>query len=196
MTSQALWYLSRGSGAVLLVVLTLVLMLGVVTRDGRTLPGLPRFAVAGVHRNASLLAVGFLAIHVGTAVLDPYVPLDWTAAFVPFTAGYRPFRVGLGALALDALLAVVLTSLLRRRLGIRAWRVVHWLSYAVWPVALVHGFTTGTDLTHGGLLWLTAACVVVVLLAVAWRLTVVASDRLALSVQRPVDAWRRAMDAR
>lgn len=196
MTSQALWYLSRGSGVVSLVLLTLVLGLGVVTRDGRTLPGLPRFAVAGVHRTAALLAVGFLAVHVGTAILDPYVPLDWTAAFVPFAAGYRTFRVGLGALAFDVLLAVVITSLLRRRLGTRAWRAVHWLSYAVWPVALVHGFTTGTDLTHGGLFWLTAGCMVVVLVAAAWRLAVVPSDRLALSARRPVDAVRRAMAER
>lgn len=181
MSSQALWYASRGSGVVSLVLLTLVLVLGVLTRGGRPLPGLPRFAVAGLHRNAALLSVVFLLAHIGTAILDSYVNLSWTAALVPFVAGYQPFRTGLGAIALDLILALVATSLLRDRIGARTWKALHWTAYLVWPVALLHGFTSGTDLRHGGLLWLTVGCVLLVVSSVAWRVAALSSDRLAVA---------------
>ncbi|HSR22377.1 MAG TPA: ferric reductase-like transmembrane domain-containing protein, partial [Candidatus Eisenbacteria bacterium] len=147
----ALWYLSRATGVVSLVLLTLVVLLGVtVNRQGR-LPGLPRFAVAGLHRNAALLAVSLLVVHVGTAVYDPYVTIRWVDALVPFVSSYRPFWLGLGAFAVDLLLAVILTSLLRLSIPRRAWRATHWLAYAAWPVALVHGLGTGPDLRTGSL---------------------------------------------
>lgn len=166
---SALWYLSRGSGVVLLVLMTLVVLLGLLTRAGRPLPGLPRFAVAGLHRNASLLSLAFLAIHVGTAVLDPYVTLRWVDAVLPFTAGYHPLSVGLGAVSLDLLLAIVATSLLRHWVGRRVWRAVHWLTYAAWPVAITHSLALGPDIGHGFLLWLTVACIAAPVGALVWR---------------------------
>lgn len=188
MSTQTLWYVSRGSGVISLALLTLVLVLGVLTRDGRPLPGLPRFAVAGLHRNTALLAVVFLTAHIATAILDQYVTLTWTAAFVPLSAGYDRLRVGLGSLALDLVLAIVVTSLLRHRIGARTWQAVHWTAYAVWPISLVHGFTTGTDLRHGGLILLTAACVLVVVDAVAWRVLVVPPSRRAVPSGRATRA--------
>ena len=77
---------------------------------------------------------------------------------------YRPIWLGLGALAFDLLLAVLLTSMLRRQFGHRAWRFVHWLAYVSWPVAVVHGLATGTDAKAGWLLALTATCIVAVLI--------------------------------
>lgn len=166
----ALWYLSRATGVVSLVLLTLVVLLGVtVNRQGR-LPGLPRFAVAGLHRNAALLSVSLLVVHVGTAVYDPYVTIRWVDALVPFVSSYRPFWLGLGAFAVDLLLAVILTSLLRLSIPRRAWRATHWLAYAAWPVALVHGLGTGPDLRTGSLMLLTVGCAALVGAAVAWRL--------------------------
>lgn len=168
-SGSALWYLSRGTGVVSLVLLTVVIVLGVLTRGGRPLPGLPRFAVAGLHRNASLLAVAFLAVHIATAVLDPYVTIGWFATLVPFVSKYQTAWVGLGALSLDLMLAAVVTSLLRQHIGRRVWRAIHLTVYASWPVALVHAFTLGPDIKSGPLAWLGVGCVAATAAAVAWR---------------------------
>lgn len=171
MTVDALWYLARGTGVVSLVLLTVVVVLGVGSRAGRPVFGLPRFAVATVHRNASLLAVALLAIHVLTLFFDPYAQLRFVDLVVPFAGAYRPVWLGLGTLGLDLIVALVATSLLRRRLGVTAWRAVHWLAYLAWPVALLHGLGTGTD---RGSLWLWAvavSCAAAVVSALGWRLS-------------------------
>ncbi len=165
----ALWYASRATGVVCLLLMTAVVLLGIlVTRQGR-LPGLPRFAVTGLHRNLSLLAVLFLAIHVVTAILDPFVTIGWVATVVPLASPYRPVWIGLGAVALDLMAALVLTSLARARIGRRAWRAVHWLAYALWPLSLAHGLGSSGDLRSGPLLWLSAACAAAVAAALAVR---------------------------
>ncbi|MGO9197236.1 MAG: ferric reductase-like transmembrane domain-containing protein [Acidimicrobiales bacterium] len=148
--SQWLWYVSRGSGLVLLVVLSLAIFLGTLTRLGATPLRLQRFVVAELHRTLALFAVGLLALHVTTAMLDPYVSIGWIAAAVPGIAHYRPLAIGLGALAVDLGGAVLLTSVFRQRLGYRAWRVVHWLAYAAWPAAFLHSLGAGGDL---GIAW-------------------------------------------
>ncbi len=131
--ATALWYMSRATGVVTLVLLTAVVILGMlVNRQGR-LPGLPRFAVTGLHRNISLLSVIFLAIHVLTAIADPYVTIGLAATVIPFTSPYEPFWLGLGALSLDLMAALILTSLVRGRISRRVWRGIHWLAYAAWP---------------------------------------------------------------
>src|SRR5579862_1770360 len=106
-----LWYASRATGVVSLLLLTAVMLLGLlVTRQGR-LPGLPRFAVTGLHRNLSLLSVAFVALHVLTAVFDSYVHIPLTAAVIPFTSSYEGFWLGLGAVSFDIFLAIIITSL-------------------------------------------------------------------------------------
>jgi methionine sulfoxide reductase heme-binding subunit len=168
--STALWYASRATGVVCLVLLTVVALLGIlVNRQGR-LPGLPRFAVTGLHRSISLLAVAFLAVHVITAVADKFVTIQLIAAVVPFTSSYEPFQIGLGAVALDLIAALIITSLFRARLGRRLWRGVHWLAYAAYPVAVVHSVTSAKDLRSGALLVLTAGCVLSVCAAAVYRL--------------------------
>ena len=132
-------------------------------------PSWPRFVVDSLHRNASLLAMAFLGVHVLTSVLDSFAPISLLNAFVPFTGSYRPFWLGLGALALDLLIAVTITSLARQRLGYGSWRAVHWLTYACWPIALLHGFGTGSDVKSGWLLVLSVACLLAVLAAVIVR---------------------------
>jgi methionine sulfoxide reductase heme-binding subunit len=168
------WYASRATGVVALLLLTAVLVLGlVVTRQGR-IPGLPRFAVTSLHRNLSLLAVAFIAVHVLTAVLDTYVSMPLASALVPFTSVYERFWLGLGAVSLDLILAMIATSLIRGRLNRRLWRAVHLLAYLSWPVALGHGIGAGQDLRHGWLLALAVGCAAVVGGAVAWRLAAAA----------------------
>jgi Ferric reductase like transmembrane component len=166
-----LWYLSRGTGAVTLVLLSITVLLG-ITGTLRWRPGMrtPRFVVDGLHRNVSLLVVVLLAAHILTALLDPFAHLRVLDAFVPFASHYRPLWLGFGALAFDLLLALVVTSLLRARLGLRAWRAVHWAAYLCWPVAVLHGLGTGTDARSVWLQVLTAVCVGAVVVALAARL--------------------------
>jgi methionine sulfoxide reductase heme-binding subunit len=168
--STAFWYASRATGVVALLLLTAVLVLGIlINRQGR-LPGLPAFAAGSLHRNISLLAVAFVAVHVLTAVLDTYVSIPVTAVVIPFASGYERFWLGLGAISFDLMLAMIVTSLLRGRLNRTLWRAVHLLAYVSWPVALAHSIGSSRDLQHGWLLYLGIACTVVVAAAVIWRL--------------------------
>jgi methionine sulfoxide reductase heme-binding subunit len=183
--STALWYASRATGVVCLVLLTVVALLGIlVSRQGR-LPGLPRFAVTGLHRSISLLAVAFLAVHVITAVADKFVTIQLIAAVVPFTSSYLPFQIGLGAVALDLIAALIITSLLRAHLGRRLWRGVHWLAYAAYPVAVLHSVTSAKDLRSGALLALTAGCVLSVCAGAGYRLATSGSRRRPASAAGP-----------
>jgi methionine sulfoxide reductase heme-binding subunit len=167
---SAFWYASRGAGAVALVLLTVSVALGIAEarmwRPART----PGFAIAAIHRTASLLAVVLIAIHVVTVSLDPFPPIGIVNGIVPFVTGYRTLWLALGTIAFDLLLAVAITSLLRTRLGYRAWRGVHWAAYASWPIALLHGLGAGSDAKTTWMLAIDAACVAAVLAAVAARL--------------------------
>jgi methionine sulfoxide reductase heme-binding subunit len=175
-SSTALWYASRATGVVALLLMTAVVLLGLlVTRQGR-LPGLPRFAVTGLHRNLSLLAVVFIAVHVLSAILDTYVHIPLTAAVIPFASRYESLAIGLGAVSLDITVAVIVTSLLRRHLSRRAWRAVHLLAYASWPVAWLHSITASKDMLHGPLFLLTAGSALAVVIAVIWRLAAASRD--------------------
>jgi sulfoxide reductase heme-binding subunit YedZ len=144
--SQGLWFVSRGSGLVLLVLFSVVLALGTATRMGSAPRRWPRFAVAELHRTLSLFTVALLVLHVVTAILDPFVTLGWAATILPFLSPYRTVAIGLGTLAVDLGGAVLVTSLFRQRLGFRAWRAVHWLAYLAWPVAFAHSLSAGSDL--------------------------------------------------
>lgn len=166
---SAWWYLTRSTGIVGLLLLTAAVGLGVVDVRRFSTPRWPRFALDALHRNVSLLAMAFLAVHVLTSILDSFAPISVVDAVIPFVGSYRPFWLGLGALSLDLLVAVTITSLLRRRIGFSTWRAIHWLTYASWPIALLHSFGTGSDVKSGWLLALTIVCLLVVLAAVIAR---------------------------
>jgi predicted ferric reductase len=167
---SATWVLTRGSGAVSLLLLTATLVLGIAGVTRRRSRALPRFVVEGLHRNLALLAVAFVAVHVVTTVLDTFVSISLADAVVPFHGTYKSFWLGLGAIGFDLLLALVATGLLRRQIGHRAWRATHWLAYACWPVALAHTLGTGTDAAQPWLLGLSLACIGAVAIALVTRL--------------------------
>lgn len=195
MTSSILWYATRGAGIVSLLLFTGVVALGIATSVRWQRPTWPRFLTAELHRSIALLAVAFLALHIVTAVVDPFTSLGWLTTVLPFSAPYRRLWLGLGVVAFDLLLAIVATSLLRARLGHRSWRAVHWLAYASWPIALAHGLGTGTDAFS---IWMDAldlGCIATVATAVAWRL-MAAGDRQAVAdaiqtarPERPIRTW-------
>jgi sulfoxide reductase heme-binding subunit YedZ len=166
----ALWYLTRASGVVSLLLLTAGLVLGVLGTVRWRSERWPRFAVVSIHRNLTLFAIAFVAIHVLTTIADGYAPVGFKDAVIPFVSKYRALWLGFGAVAFDLLLALVVTSLLRARIGYRAWRAVHWLAYASWPFALVHGLGSGSDSRFGWLVIITIVCTGAVGAALALRL--------------------------
>ena len=167
--AKAFWYLTRGTGTVALLLLTLSILLGVTTSTRWRSPRLPRFLVTGLHRNVTLLALVFVVVHVLTTIADGYAPVSLVDAILPFHSAYRPVWLGLGAVAFDLLLALIVTSLLRARIGFKSWRAVHWLAYASWPVALVHALGTGSDARTPWLQLLGVLCTGTVVAAVLWR---------------------------
>jgi Ferric reductase like transmembrane component len=163
------WYLTRSTGVVSLLLLTASVVLGVIDVSRWSTPRWPRFVLDSLHRSVSMLVLVFLGLHIITAALDSFAPIALLDAVLPFIGSYRPFWLGLGAVAFDLLLAIAITSLLRQRLGHRAWRITHWLAYACWPIALLHGLGTGSDVKSSWSLALTAICVVAVVIAVCVR---------------------------
>ncbi len=178
-TGPLLWFANRGTGVVLLVLYTLVLVMGAVS-SGRRRPGrlVPAFVTQGLHRSLALLSLLLVIAHVSTAVLDDYVDIRWFDALVPIGGLYRPIYLGLGALSLDLLLAVTLTSAMRQRLSEPAWRRVHLLAYPSWVVSVVHTLGIGTDVTAPWARWVVIGCALAMLGAVFVRTM---GRRLALS---------------
>jgi Ferric reductase like transmembrane component len=168
---SAYWYLTRGTGTIALILLTLSIALGVANIRRLRTENVPRFVIERVHRNISLLAMAFVAIHILTSVLDRFAPVTVANAVIPFSGSYRPLWLGFGAVAFNLLIAVVITSLLRRRFGYRAWRVTHWAVYASWPLAFLHGLGTGSDTKTGWMLLTAGGCVIVMIVAVVARAT-------------------------
>jgi sulfoxide reductase heme-binding subunit YedZ len=172
---------NAATGVISLVLLSLVVVLGILLDRRVRLPGLPRFAGLSLHRYTSLLAVGFLSLHIITAVAGPYARIGLAAIVVPFASGYARSWLALGTVATDLIIAVVATSLLRRHLSFRAWRAVHWLAYACWPFAFAHSIGTGGGMRSGRLLDLAVVCAVLVTAAAAWRVAAALLDSPAVA---------------
>lgn len=166
---QLTWFVARASGLISLALLSLSVVLGVGASTRLSSSGWPRFATQALHRNVSLFVLALLAVHVVAVVLDDFVRITIPDALVPFVSTYRPVWLGLGTLASDLMVALVVTSLVRHRLGYGTWRAVHWTAYLCWPLAVVHGLGTGSD-ARSWVSWFVVGCVALVLLAVAWRI--------------------------
>ena len=188
MNSTALWYATRASGLMALILLTLTMVLGLLTTSRARARNWPGFAQQELHRRVSMIAVVFLGIHVVTSVLDTYVNIGWAAVVVPFTSQYSRFWVGVGAVSVDLLLAVFVSSLLRSRMSPGAWRALHWLAYVSWPIALAHTFGMGTDSREGWVVLLGVACVASVAVALGWRLRTAARQAEARTAHSSVGA--------
>ena len=168
--NEALWALGRGTGIVALVLFTAAVVLGIVARSGRPLPALGRFGVNDLHRTVALTATGLIAVHVTSLLFDPYAQLRAVDLVVPFMGVWRPLWLGLGTLAVDLLAVVSVVSLLRARVGPRVFHAVHYVTYLLWPVALLHALGSGTDAASPWFDATSALCVAAVAAAVAWRL--------------------------
>lgn len=178
MNGPLLWFANRGTGVVLVGLLTVSVALGVMSTARVGSRWWPRFLTQGLHKNVALLSVLLLAMHVTTAVADSYVDIRWSDAFVPGRSAYEPLWLALGTIALDLLLAVTLTSLLRRRMAHRSWRVVHVASYSAWALGLVHGLGMGTDAGEPWSVAVSVSCVAVVAAAGVARLAIARHEQV------------------
>jgi sulfoxide reductase heme-binding subunit YedZ len=169
-SSQTLWYLTRGTGVISLVLLTASVALGISEVVRFASSGWPRFVIAALHKNVALLATTFVAVHVVTSVADSFASISFADVLVPFVGTYRPLWLGLGTVAFDLLVALIVTSLLRERIGYRAWRAVHWAAYACWPVALLHSLGTGSDTRYRWAVAVNVGCLLAVLGSVLFRI--------------------------
>jgi len=192
MFDQVLWFTTRGAGAVSLLMFTASAALGLVTVARFQAAGWPRFFNYEMHRRVSLLSIVFLAVHVLTAVFDPFTKLGLGAALVPFASSYRPVQVALGVVALYLFVALIVTSLLRKHIGQRTWRAVHWASYAMWPMALLHGITAGSDAFAPWMLAVDLISIAVITAALGWRIAVGNPNRSRLPEVVAVSSWQAA----
>ena len=168
-----LWFLSRALGAMALLLLSLVIVLGIlhntsVVKNAEL--GLPRFVLVALHRNLSLISVVFVALHVATVIITDYVHLRVVDVFVPGIALFNPVAAAFGTVATDLVIAIVVTSMLRSRLSRRLWFWVHWTSYLCWPVSVVHAVLNAS---FRGTTWWTLAVpllsMVAIVVALAYR---------------------------
>jgi sulfoxide reductase heme-binding subunit YedZ len=190
--APVLWYANRASGFVLLALLSATTVAGVLAG---AVPGSrewPRAATQAMHRNIGLLSAAFLAVHVVAVVVDEFVDLKWWQAIIPFTSAYEHNWIGIGVVALDLMLAVIITSLLRHRLGHRTWRGIHLLSYGAWALGAAHGLAMGTDATTRWGVAFTAVCALAVAAAIGARLMSIRSAPPSAGVptQEPVSVRR------
>ena len=163
------WYVARGSGLTAYLLLSGVVILGLTMAGKRALLLWPRFAVEDIHRFGGLLVGSFIAIHVVTIAVDAWLPFSLQSLLLPFLSRYRPLWVGLGVVAMELLVALAITNHYRRRLPYSFWRRAHYLNFAVWALATMHGLGSGTDRSSPWMLTVFALATGSVAAAIVWR---------------------------
>ena len=194
MYDQVLWFTTRGSGAVSLLMLTASVCFGLVTVARFAHEQWPRFLNLEMHRRVSLLAIVFLVVHVLAAVLDPFAKLGLAAAIVPLASTYRPLPVALGVVSMYLFIALIVTGLLRARMPQPLWRLIHWTSYAMWPLAVLHSVLSGSDAVAPWMLAIDAVCFALVGLCLVWRVSVADSNRNRLEDVVLTSSWQKPSD--
>jgi methionine sulfoxide reductase heme-binding subunit len=174
---RLLWFLNRGTGVILLVLMTLSVGLGVLSTVRASSVFWPRFVTQRLHRNVSLLSVALLIAHAALAVIDEFVNIRWFDVLIPFVGEYQPLWLGLGTLATDFVIITVLTGLSRTRFRSRTWRTIHLTSYLGWGAGLAHGFGIGTDSKQAWSVAISVVCVGAVAGAIAVRLSTLGQER-------------------
>ena len=195
---MTLWYLARGAGFAALIAFTASTVLGALATTGRrSAQGLDRrYLRQMAHRSAAVTGIVLLATHIVLILTDAFVNVSGTGALIPFTAGYRPFALGLGSIAVYLFVLVAVAGAARGRLassakGARNWRRIHLLAYVGWALSMGHGILAGTDT---GTRWTTAIyliCGAAVVFAGATRVSSLRTQRAhPLARARILTSWR------
>ena len=162
------WLLARASGLTAYALLTASVLAGLVLK-ARPFRGLKPAAVTDTHRFLALLGLGAIGMHGAALAFDRTIHLSPAALFVPGASPYRPVAVAMGVLAAELMLLVYASFALRRHIGARNWRRLHWTTYAVFAGATVHGLAAGTDSGSPWAVALYLSALAAVTGAAAWR---------------------------
>jgi sulfoxide reductase heme-binding subunit YedZ len=163
------WILARATGLTAYVLLTCSVLAGLVVKSRPFGMALKPATATDLHRTLALLSLGALALHGLALVLDSSVEIGLGALLVPGLAPYRPLWTGLGVVAGELMVLVYASFSLRRRIGQRNWRRLHWATYATFAAATAHGLMAGTDSAASWALGLYLGAVGAVVAATAWR---------------------------
>lgn len=168
-TDPTFWLLARASGFTAYVLLAATVVAGLVLKSkpfGKTVRPAD---VIDVHRLLTFLALGAVALHGGTLLLDRTLHMPLAGVLLPGASPYRPAAVAFGVLAAELAAIVAASFSLRRRIGFRAWRRLHWATYVLFALATAHGVAAGTDSAHPWARDVYLAAVGVVAFAASWR---------------------------
>jgi methionine sulfoxide reductase heme-binding subunit len=163
------WILARASGLTAYALMTMTVLAGLTVKSRPFGRAVKAASATDTHRFLSLLALGAVAVHGGALVLDRTVHVNLTTLLVPGASGYRPLATAAGVVSAELAALIVVSSSLRKRIGVRVWRRLHWLTFAIFVLATVHGLAAGTDSTRPWAFDLYAAAVFAVTAAAAWR---------------------------
>lgn len=168
MKDPTFWFVARASGLTAYALLTSSVLMGLVVKS-RPLRRLRQAAVTDVHRFLALLGLGMVALHGIALVLDSTVHIPVLGLFVPGLVGYRTVATAVGVVTAELMLLVYVSFALRKRIGTRNWRRLHWATYAVFAGATVHGLAAGTDSGRPWAVGLYLGAMGLVAAASAWR---------------------------
>jgi methionine sulfoxide reductase heme-binding subunit len=168
-TDPTFWLLARASGLTAYGLLTASVLAGLTLKSkpfGRALKPAPTM---DVHRFLAMLGLGMLVLHGGTLLLDRTLHMPLAGLFIPGSSPYRPAAVAVGVVAAELMALIYVSFALRKRIGMKAWRRLHYATFALFAVATVHGLAAGTDTARPWAIWLYLGAIGAVCAATAWR---------------------------
>lgn len=171
LANKTYWYLSRSAAFTSYALLSLTVLLGVSSSSAIWDKLNMRKLMTQMHQYVSLLVFPFLFFHLWGLYMDKSVPFGISNLLVPFTASYRAISTGLGVLTLYAWILLIISSYFREKIGVKAWRMIHMLSFPMFIAVTLHGLLTGTDSSKlwAKLIYLVPTVVFVIFLSIRMR---------------------------
>ena len=169
MHDPTFWILARAAGFTAYILLALSVLAGIVLKSRPFGNRLKPATVTDTHRTLAVLGLGALMIHATALVFDATVAMPVSALLVPGLSPYRPLWVGLGVVAAELMVVVYASFSMRRRIGVKNWRRLHWATYAIFALATVHGLAAGTDSSRTWALAVYLGAVASIAAAATWR---------------------------
>ncbi|MEP6976433.1 MAG: iron reductase [Thermoleophilia bacterium] len=191
--SHLVWYTARAAGFTTFLLLTLSVALGLVLSARWKGRGWPRFVTNELHRFATLLALVFLGIHIAAVWVDPFTRFSAAGVFVPLAGSYRPLWTALGIVGFYLVLAIWVSTLLRRVIGYAWWRRLHGLAFVLYGFAFLHGIGAGSDSGTGWGAAIYFGSLGLVAVLTVWRIFAV--DQLQRTSRSKVTTTRRTSQA-
>jgi sulfoxide reductase heme-binding subunit YedZ len=163
------WILGRASGLTAYILLTLSVLAGIVVKSRPFGARVKQPTAIDTHRTLALLGLGALVIHASSLALDTTQRIPVRALFIPGLSPYRPLWVGIGVLTAELMVIVYASFSVRKRIGFKNWRRLHWATYALFAGGTFHGLLSGSDSSRSWALAIYFGAVAAVAAATAWR---------------------------